>query len=216
MHSAVGFRLADYTRVRPFAFHLTARSNLAILQQTRRLETAAALMKRASRLDLLDVRRTGPVTIEVDGRSVLLRDQSPLHEGNILFEGGWTLATLIEELNSRVFFWPGTDKGPIDYGQRHFERYEGEPLIVLRVPTEDLVASNAALEPQFCPFNSGAPRTNNGKGSPRGPKLFLGADRFERAPSEVIELTFRGSVTLPDSCEWAESYGAAWRTIGGG
>lgn len=207
------FSLSDFIALRPFAFHLTARANHPVLVRARRLDTAAAILAQASRLDLLTQRRPDAVTLSVDGRDVLLRDQSPLHRGNIHFDDGWTLETLVEDLNHRVFFWPGTAAGPIDYGLRHFERYEGERPMVLRITTADLVASNSALEPQFCAFNSGAPRTTNGAKSPRGPRTFLPAERFERRASQVIELTFRGSVSLPDSTEWADSYTSPWQPL---
>jgi hypothetical protein len=209
----MGFPIANYTRLRPYAFHLTARANLPVLKHSRQLDTAAAILAQASRPDLLKERRTEATTVPVNGRDVLLRDQSPLHSGNICFDDGWTLETLVEELNHRVFFWPGTAKGPSDYGRRHFERYKDERPIVLRICTVDLLSHNPELQPQFCPFNSGAPRTTGGKKSPRGRKLFLPADRFERRASAVVELTFRGSVTLPHSTEWADSYSSTWQPL---
>jgi hypothetical protein len=82
--------------------------------------------------------------------SVSVRDQAPLHPGNMRLEPGWTLSTFVRYLNDRVFFWPGTDRGPISYGARHYERYLSEGPMIIRVRTASIIARNAATEPLFC------------------------------------------------------------------
>lgn len=110
------FDLDELIATYPLVYHLTARANLARIRGTGQLGSAAALLQRAGRLDLLQVRRAGPATIEVYENTVILRDQAPLHTGHIQFEEGWDLARLIEWLNRQVFFWPGREAGPIAYG----------------------------------------------------------------------------------------------------
>jgi hypothetical protein len=70
-----------------------------------------------------------------------------------------------------------------------------------------LIDANRGLAPEFCPFNSGAPRYHSGRRARRGPNLFQSAALFPRRASEVVELGFRGDVDLPTS--------TLVRTIGG-
>jgi len=191
------FHLDDAIATYPFVYHLTARANLKRIRRTGQLESAAALMKGAKRLDLLRVRRVGPESIMVDGSKVILRDQLPLHAGHILFEGGWDIGQLIGSLNGRVFFWPGSDIGPIAHGQRRFQRNSEEAPIILRVRLRDLLAANPDRTPLFCQYNSGSPRTTRGRKSPRGPRTFLPCGQFPLGQRKVVEVTFEELVSLP-------------------
>ncbi len=76
-------------------------------------------MELAGQSGLLSTRRTSNTPIKVGGTELLLQSQSPLHEGHVALEGGWTFADLIRELNDMVFFWPGTKDSPGRYGARH-------------------------------------------------------------------------------------------------
>src|SRR5262249_44202542 len=158
-HRPMPFHLDDLIATFPFVYHLTARVNLARISRTGLLESAAALMRRADRLDLLRVRRTRLEEIALDGCAIFLRDQAPLHDGHIPFEGGWQLPQLIESLNARVFFWPGREAGPIAHGLRHFQRYASEGPAILRIRLRSLVDANPGRTPLFCRYNSGSPRT---------------------------------------------------------
>jgi hypothetical protein len=191
------FAVDDFIRLRPFAYHVTSRHNLEPLRSTRRIRTAANLIRDSNRLDLLAVRRTDEVTIETSVGRVVLKDQRPLIAANVRLAAGWSLADFVAYLNSYVYFWPGRDRGPIGPGQRLLDHYESDGPVVLRIPTGDLFGVNAAIVPEFCPFNSGAPRFNAGRPAFRGPSLFTDAERFPRAANEVVELAFRADVTLP-------------------
>jgi hypothetical protein len=107
----VGFQIDKFITLRPFLYHLTAQENLARLRASRSIVSASELMKRAGRTDLLRVRRKGHEVIEVDGQRISLRDQKPLHSGNILFAEGFTFEDFVESLNCRIFFWPGKNLG---------------------------------------------------------------------------------------------------------
>jgi len=141
---------------------------------------------------------------------VSLRDQRPLHRGNLVLGEGWTFEDVVEALNRRVFFWPGTAAGPSDYGERNYARYEGERPAVIRVPTKGLLDSHSATEPLFCRFNSGSPRWTGGRASPRGADTFVPADRFQGGVDEVVEITFGTPVTLPSSTEVGFHPGGPW------
>jgi hypothetical protein len=194
---AMGLDLELFVERRPYAYHLTAAENFQILRNSGVIRSAAELIERAGCSGLLRMRRHGPVPIQIGGKGAFLRDQDPLHEGNIRFEGGWQMADLVEELNRHVFFWPGTAAKPNDYGTRHYERYSrSEKLVIVRVPTASLINANPNVKPRFCRFNSGSPRCVGGHKSPRGPDTFLPAERFPGTASAVAELTFRGAIPI--------------------
>jgi Family of unknown function (DUF7002) len=209
----MAFRMDQLHGTFPFVYHLTSQENLRRIMRTGHLESAAALMRRAARLDLLRVRRRGSLPIKIDGETILLRDQDPLHQGNILFEGGWGLPELIEHLNARVFFWPGGKDGPIGHGQRHYERYRDEVPAIMRVCLRSLLNANPGREPRFCRRNSGSPRTVAGKKSPRGPQTFVACDQFPGGPKSVVEVTFEEQVVLPPEAETRLSTETAWAPL---
>lgn len=189
-----------FTRLRPYAYHLTARANLPAIERTRRLDPAATIFARANRPDLLRTRRRGMTTVAVGDERVIIRDQDPLHPGNCALTDGFSFDDLVELLNSFVYFWPGSADGPNAYGRRHFARYAKiEHAAVLRIPTANLFAANPTLTPHASAYNSGSPRCNpqaGGRKSPRGPDTFLPFPAFPHAPGKVIELTFNAAVSL--------------------
>lgn len=192
-----------FVRLRPVLFHLTATPNAARIRDTGLIYPASALYRSAGMAPSIRTRRAEGQWIEFGGERVHIRDQAPLHRGNITFSGGWVFEDLVAHLNDHVFFWPGTTDGPISYGRRHFERYAGDDAVVLCLDTRAIFAANTDPGPRFCKYNSGSPRCTGGRGSPRGPDTFLDADGFPHRPSEVIEVTFPDVVRL-DGCEIAE------------
>ncbi|MCC5821892.1 MAG: hypothetical protein LAT64_01235 [Phycisphaerales bacterium] len=187
-----------FTQLRPFAYHLTARANLPGIERSRRIDPAATIFARANRPDLLRTRRRGMTGFAVGADKVIIRDQDPLHAGNCALTDGYSFEDLVELLNSFVYFWPGTAKGPNDYGRRHFARYAmAEDAVVIRVPTASLFAANPTLTPHASAYNSGSPRCVNGRKSPRSPDTFHPFPDFPHTPGKVIELTFNAPVTLP-------------------
>jgi hypothetical protein len=206
----MGLDLGLFIERRPYAYHLTALENFRLMSASGFIRSASELIESA-RAGLLRVRRRGHAPIQIGDAKALLRDQDPLHEGNIRFEGGWKMADLVEELNRHVFFWPGTDEKPNDYGTRHYKRYSrSEKPVIVRVPTASLINANPDLKPHFCQFNSGSPRCVGGRRSPRGPDTFLPAERFPGTASDVAELTFRGAVRLPAQTEYASTPYGPW------
>jgi hypothetical protein len=186
----MGFAIDQFVECRPYLFHLTARSNALEIVRRRQIESASQLLRRAGRGVLLRQKREDHVAIEIDGHRVQLRDQAPLHAGNIEYAGQWRLPDVIETLNDRIFFWPGTASGPIVYGRRHFERYRIEDVVVIVLAAHDAFRINADAMPSFCRYNSGSPRCSGGRKSPRGPDTFLSAAEFVGSASQVVEVTF--------------------------
>lgn len=197
--------------LRPWSYHLTSDGNLAGIRSTRLLRPAATLVKLAGREELLGVRRPEHIVLEIEGTAVVIRDQYPLHEGNMRLDPGWSLARLIEHINSHVFFWPGTDRGPISYGLRHYERYSVERPKIIRVPTSDLFTQPNRGIARVCRFNSGAPRWSRGVAAPRGASTFVPLAEAEFRPGEVVEIVFFGDVRLPQSAELGPSPKGPWR-----
>lgn len=205
--------LPALVRRRPYLFHLTARENVVRIARDRVLQPAVNLMAIAQRLDLLETRRSGHLTLELDGDVVRLRDQAPLYANNMRLDGGWTFGQFIRHLNSRVFFWPGWSSGPIDYGRRHFDRYAEEHPAILRVPFQALLDVNIDAVPELCRYNSGSPRWSRGLASPRGAATFVNPDTAEFGVSQVVEVTFPISVRLPESTELGTQLGGPWTPL---
>ena len=183
------------------------------MRNERSIEPASTLLRAAGKDELIRTRRRNHEPVRVGKDVIYVRDQAPLHEGNMRLPGGYSFAAFIENLNSRVFFWPGTASGPISYGIRHFERYETERPVIVRVSSRDLFDANQDVEPELCKYNSGSPRCSFGQKSPRGPNTFVDAPRFDGTPSNVVEVTFRSRIKLPISAQIGSSPSGPWQAL---
>lgn len=205
--------LSRLTHLRPFLYHLTDPTNLVVMCETAQMYPAAALLRRAGQLESLRTRRAAHQRVRVGPNEVILRDQAPLHAGNIGFTHGFGMPDFLESLNSRIFFWPGDSTGPIDYGVRHFERYRLERPAMLRVGFESLLRANPNAQPQLCAYNSGSPRCVNGAKSPRGPDTFRCAPDFDGRPSDVVEVTFAETLRIPGDAEYGLEPAGPWQRL---
>jgi len=205
--------LECFQNSRPLLYHLTDRRNLARIQNSSKLIPAAILIANSGHSDLLRMRRRNHEVITIKEDVIRLRDQAPLREGNAAFLVGYTFGDFKEDLNSRVFFWPGNYDGPIPYGIRHFERYRDERPVIIRTSVESMMKANPDTEPQFCVYNSGSPRCSKGKKSPRGPDTFTPAAAFFGVPSQVVEVTFNREISLPDDSQVGSSPTGPWRRL---
>lgn len=192
------FSLDTFAKLRPVLWHLTYEDNLPAIQASGRLLSAERLRVQAGAA-AHEGKRAEAQHLVLNGRPVILRDQQPLHSGNIAFEDGATFEDVLYLLNAHVFFWPGDEAKPVPAGRRHFKRYESEGGLVLKMSTAEVLGLNAA--PLFCPFNSGAPRMSGGRKSPRGPSTFLPPCDFTGTSGEVVECVFQGQASLPDTYE---------------
>jgi hypothetical protein len=205
--------LTDFVRVRPYLYHLTNVDNLRSIRRDRTLYPAGQLFARAGQQELLRQHRPEAVIISVDGESIHVRDQAPLKQSNLTLSENWTLQDVVELLNGRVFFWPGRERGPILSGVRHYERYAGDPIGILRAPSIALISANAASEPQFCKWNSGAPRWSQGRRPVRDRDTFLGSTSAPYAATNVIELTYVSPVLLPEGTVVGPTPLGPWRPL---
>lgn len=203
--------LNAFAAARPYLYHLTDSTNLPGILACGRLSCTERLLTDGGRSDLLDRPRRGMTEVQVDGRRVAVRDQDPLHAGNIEFEAGWTFARFVRHLNRYVFFWPGTVRGPNDYGVRHFARYRRSGPVLIRIPFTSVVDTGAT--PLFCRFNSGSPRCSRGLRSPRGSRTFLLAGFFGEGAQRVVEVVFEDSILLPGSIESATDPAGPWQPL---
>lgn len=128
-------------------------------------------------------------------------------------DDGWSFEDFVGALNARVFFWPGTGVGPIDYGQRHYARYASERPIVIRADVTDLLASNPSNTPLFCKYNSGSPRWSAGAPSPRGAATFLPCGQATFRAGAVVEVAFEGEVRLPATAEYGDGPTGPWKRL---
>lgn len=198
------FPLEAFARVRPYLYHLSARSNASRIRRTQTLSCAAELLSAGGLDRVIRSKRAEGLHIEIDNERVHIRDQAPLYSGNVLLQQSYSFEDLIANLNSRVFFWPGTASGPNSSGQRHFSKYRGELPVVLRVPFLSALKSNPGGEPLFSKYNSGSPRCSGGKGSPRGTSTFVLASVAKFTPSVVVEVTFLRRMLLPADTQIGE------------
>lgn len=205
------FSLSQFAKTRPYLYHLTSQRNCKRLVRGRTLHSAAKVLRASNSRKWLDKKRTDIVTVTFEGQQLDLRDQYPLYKGKTRLEGGWTFEDLIKELNQRVFFWPGWQDEVISYGVRHFERYAVDSPALMRVKTQDLFDVNPRMTPHFCKYNSGSPRTTKGRGSPRGPNTFIECSVAPFAPSNVVEVTYLGSIKLPNWIEVSAHPSGPWR-----
>jgi hypothetical protein len=210
---SVPFDLIAYGRLRPYLYHLTARSNLPRIRQGKALESAASLARQANESAIIETRRAAHLPIVVDGEPVMLRDQFPLREKNMRLEDGWTFERFISHLNERVFFWPGNGDGPNDYGWRHYGRYETEKPVIVRASFSSLIGANPQLAPLFAKVNSGSPRWSGGTPPMRGSRTFVAANDATFAAGEVVEVTFQGRVHLPADAQVADAPDGAWSAL---
>jgi len=206
----MSFAINQFLVLRPYLYHLTFPENLIRIQKTLILEPTNSLLAKAGQSALGRERRRVHRTIEIENQSTRLRDQYPLHKGNVRLPEDWSYEDLLHYINDHVFFWPGSAAGPIPYGLRHFQRYESEKPVILRVSTAELLLGNADSEALFCKYNSGAPRCSHGNKSPRGPNTFANAANFGHPARNVIEVTFRSFVRLPLSAHAARSPAGHW------
>jgi hypothetical protein len=208
-----GFHLEGYVALRPYLYHTLLRSNVPALQASRRLYSANALRRLANDESSFGERRRSRLRLLLPFGNVDVQDHAPLYESNIELQGGWTFRRLIEEIDDRVFFWPGDERGPTDYGRRHFDQYQAEAL-QLRVPFR-LMYESAEPKPEFCRFNSGSPRCVGGRKSPRGPDTFRPYARTDYSAGQVVEVTFRESVLLPEETQAATQARGPWGPVWG-
>jgi len=110
MLAAMSFKLEEFIRRRPFLYHLTTQSNIASIKSAGELYSATTLIQSAGRERSLRTKRAISVRLTVNGLVITLRDQEPLHAGNIQLQHGWTFGDIDEMLNNHVYFWPGDSR----------------------------------------------------------------------------------------------------------
>lgn len=148
--------------------------------------------------NLSSVRRTG----RLEPASALMRRAG---------RADWSFADFIEYMNDHVFFWPGTDRGPVKSRVELPYLSASTSAVTFRIPFDELLAVNPAAEPLFCTVNSSAPREDESRRVSRGPHLFRSALTFSRRPGDVVEVAFRSAVTLPSGTTY--SHGSEWVRI---
>ena len=211
-----------FLALRPFAYHTTSARHLESLRETRQLQCAARLTARAAaeapagtEPEAQVTRRLKPVTLRIGLHQVHLRDQRGLEPSAIRFDAGWDLARFVAHVNGLVSFWPGTESGPSDMGRRHWERLRSaaEPLVVLRVPTQDLLQADGQPEAQVSRCHSGAAHLRQGRRVERGGATFIALEAFRAPPVDVQELMFADVAHLPASTEYATSLAGPWLAL---
>jgi hypothetical protein len=197
--------IEKFITLRPYLYHLTDESNLDNIVTNRILRSTANLVKVVgleNKEKFLRTRRVGHTKISNGKLSFSIRDQDPLYENIIIknLKDGMNFGDFVYLLNSRVFFW-----AKMKDLETHYGRYikQKEYPIILRAKTADVFAANNN-KPQFCKYNSGAPRCCSWyreKAAPRGKSTFQVAEHYENGPSTVREVTFTNQCLLPNNLD---------------
>ena len=178
------------------------------------LRSASEILKNTEAQHLLSGKRPSTLNVYINGQLVQIRDHKPLIEANIELMDGCSLDEFITELNSRVFLWAGTDRGPCSSGRNHISNYQDEgEVVIIKVPTLELLEENGAAQFQLTFCNSGSARQNNGQKARRGKATFHSLNSATRRPGEVVEFTFLSQAKLPSGATYAKSLAGPWSPL---
>lgn len=204
----MAFSLEDYCKLRPFSYHLTASSNAGEILRLKQLVSAEQIFTQANSMEFISEKRKTSSSVLRDGVNITVRDQAPLHSGNMSLPTGYTFADFVKYLNKHVYFWPGDEFSPIGYGLRHFSRYQDEAPTIFRICTTELFKNNPA--PLFSKCNSGSPRWSRGKIAPRGPDTFTSGLNSNFPKGKVVELVFVDEVALGNNFQYKSLGSKTW------
>lgn len=206
-------RISDFFEAWPYLYHVTVLANLPAIRALRELFTAEHLLSEAGLRQMGESRREKDVTIQFAGFIIVIRSQQPLNPDCLELDSGMTLGDYVHDLNRRVYFWPGTESGPLEDGKRMISTQKEKGAGILRIPTASLFALNEHVPSFFSPHNTGAAWCKDGKKSHRGEGSFLSCDQFKEAPADVIEAGFEGTTKLPSDTVVAAALTGPWKSI---
>jgi hypothetical protein len=195
----------------PYLYHLTDKRNLPLIKEQRTLYSTAeiiALSGLENGDEFLRIRRPEHSIVNVNGKSVYIRDQRPLNKAleNCLTHS-WKPAQFIYHLNSRVFMWPNLKRLWTHYG-----RYVNENPIIFRFDTSVILELNDQAE--LSDINSGATRPSGalgGKAAARGKNTFKKIEDCDYRIGKVAEVTFPGFCVLPANFKIGNTPEGRWR-----
>ena len=204
----------DLLARRPLVYHVTAPENLASLRRHRILKSAASLLVEGGRSDLLRARRRGPMRLPIGDDPVVVRGHDPLAPGALELTDGSTLADYIAYLNSLVYLWPGSERGPQGGASKLAKARKAAPVLVLRCSVRAPRAYNPGLQFLYADYNAGAARDHPTLGkAKRWVSFHRPASEFDAEPGDIKELAVVGSVALPRETECAPSTSGPWAPL---
>lgn len=143
-----------------------------------------------------------------------IRDQLPLRPGSVEFTGGWKLQDLLDELNSRVFFWPGDGVRSRGRSEGHYNKYAVSGAVaVIRMPLRSLLESNPSRWLHVSRCNTGSARSYYGRPVRRGPGIFALPETADFTRGKVVEFSFKEEITLPRETEWSHKLLGPWQRM---
>lgn len=202
---------ADLVRRWPWAYHITFAVNLASIAEQRHLYSASRLMQDAGYAADPN-RRLGDQCLALHGHQVTLRNQSALDPMALALPDGECLDEYISFLNRRVYFWTGTNRGPVADGLRMLDTHRARAVLI-RVPTKFLVEQNARVPISLSNCNTGASWLNCGSKTSRTRKHVQCLQQFRGDLDEVVELSYEDFAVLPPTSECAEHLVGPWRSL---
>ena len=205
---------AAFVTSRRFAFHVCGAVNFDAIRKSRTLRSAQLILAGSAHEYLLQGRRDQTLSVPLSNGTVQIRDHKPLIRANMELVDGYSFDDFIQELNSRVFLWTGTEAGPCNSGRNHINKYLSEgSVFILRIPTKQLFEINGVenLDITFC--NSGSARQNKGIKAKRGRSTFMNLSAASRNPGDAVEITYKGSAQLPVGAKYAEKLSGPWQPL---
>ena len=194
-------------------YHITSVVNLRGIRLSRVLFPASTLFRSMDHSDLLSCRRTHDVRLRFQSQEILVRNQAPLDPDHIDLGSAETFEEYVAYLNSHVFFWPGTASGPTLDGVRMLRQTAEVNSAMIRIPSRSLLEANEGSIVHLSTCNTGASWVIEGKKSQRGIGVFQRAESFSEPLERIEEISFRGSVNLPDDSECSTGIRQRWCSL---
>ncbi len=210
----MGIKLSELLNLRPFVYHVSCRSNFDAIKHDHALRSAENLLAGTGREHLLRERRVRSTHVIVNGSPVLIRDQLQIRPNSLRLEPNTTIQDYLDELNRRVFFWPGTARGPQRSGRGHFSVYWRQGgVFVIRLSLRSLLKANPGRDLFVAKCNSGSARHHSGRPVERGPSTFRRLNDAPLRAASVVELSFIERADLPDDAEFSVALDGLWQPL---
>lgn len=206
-----GIDAADLIRRWPWAYHVTFAANLASIVEWRRLDSASRLMRGAGCVGERK-RRLADRCLPLGEHQVTLRNQSALDPTALALPESECLDEYLTFLNRRVYFWPGTSRGPVADGLRMLDKHRARAVLI-RVPTRSLVEHNARTPISVSNCNTGASWLARGRKTSRTREHVQFLPQFRGDLDEVVELSYEDCALLPPTSDCADHLAGPWRPL---
>ncbi len=200
----------DFVRRWPYCYHVTFAVNLDLIQTSRSLYSAEALLLATGEVGRRQRRMTDQL-IRIKGQSVVLRNQCALNPQALDLPRDCTLEDYLAFLNERTYFWPGTSIGPVTEGIRLLATHGSSlPAVVIRVQSMALLEANANATMHVATCNTGAAWMDGSGMSRRALDAFCPLPEYANDTRAIVEVSFVNAARLPKCSEYSAKLIGPW------